>query len=229
MNSIELHKFLEQWRKLGSLPSASGWPDKVMLSTGSWKKLSDIMGYTRGDGYEYAVNLFHVDNEILVTPYTRGTRENVTTHDSIQIRYEPRDKNYFEKKVFVNSKQVQSETIPAQKVPKKIEITYLFNVHTHPIQEDSYSFFSGTDIRSFLASDTLAMGLLTDRLWLVGKTNSSLKVLGENGDATLFDVSQKIFRGEKDIDKLIRENFKEWGIVFYKGELNQSLNKIDLR
>ncbi|MBN1915818.1 hypothetical protein JW796_02365 [Candidatus Dojkabacteria bacterium] len=238
MNISELHKFIDQWRKLKSYPSAGGWPDKLLLTPGIWKKLSEIMNYTKGDGHEYAVNLFYVDGEIVVTPSTRGTRESVTARNKIEVKYEPDRKGYYSKKIFIDSKLVGKSVLTQSKVPKKIEISYLFNVHTHPVWKnlgqkgvsvgsESYSFFSDTDIRSFLLSPALVMGLLTDRLWLVCKTSGSIKILGENGIERLYDISKDIFEGKGNAESLIKDKLANWGLVFYRAGKNQSLVKVN--
>lgn len=225
MKVSELHRFLKQWRDLKKFPSSYGWAESLTLSSHVWSKLKDIQGYTKKDGHEYAVSLYYVDGEVIVTPYTRGTPEKVTTSHKVEVKYSPKDKNYYEKKVLVNSKVLHKNSIPSSKVPKKIELVYLFNVHTHPIQGEEYSFFSGTDIRSFLSSNALVMGLLTDQLWLVGKTEKALKTLGENGESMLTKISHMIFRGEKDINKLISENLKSWGLIFYRAPLSGTLKR----
>lgn len=226
MAATELHNFLEKWRKLNSLPSTGGWPVSFYLPSNVWTKFKDLMKYTKGDGHEYAVNLFHVDGEIIVTPQTRGDYHTVTTRDSVSVQYKPKDKYYYEKHILVNAKLVQKSAVEIKKVPKQISIIYLFNVHTHPIQKESYSFFSDTDMRSFLSSSAMVMGLLTDQLWVVAKTSSSLKTLGENGVEVLNEISQKIFNGERDVDKLIRENMKSWGLIFYQATPGNSLKKL---
>ena len=226
MNISELHKFLEHWRTLGFFPSSDGWPDAVTIPTPVWEKFKDIMKYTSGDGYEYAVSLFMIDGETVVTPYTRGTRENVVTREGLQVKYVPKDKNYYEKQIISKGKIIRKETVKASKVPKQVKINYLFNVHTHPIQKDSYSFFSGTDIRSFLGSNVLAMGVLTDRLWLACKTDKSLKTLGENGEEILQEISQRIFDGTGNVEEMIVTLLANWGIVFYRGGINETLKKV---
>jgi hypothetical protein len=226
MNITELHTFLEKWRSLGALPTASGWPSSLYLSPDVWQKFKELMSHTRGDGHEYAVNLFYVDGEIIVTPYTKGDRESVNTRDSIEVKFDPKNNKYYEKQIYINSKLLKRNTVEASKVPKKLEISYLFNVHTHPIQKDNYSFFSDTDMRTFLASSAMSMGLLTDQLWLIGKTNSSLKLVGGNGVEMLYNVSNKIFAGENNIDSLVRESFKDWGLVFYRATAGNNLHKL---
>ncbi len=226
MRAEELHKFIEEWKKLGKYPPSSAWPDRLQLSTDVWKKFSEIQRYTAKDNHEYGVNLFNVDGEILVTPFTRGNESNVNLNDSVNVKMESKDGINIEKKIFVNSKLIKSSWVKRSQIKDKLVLSHLFNVHTHPVHSESYSFFSGIDIRSFLSLNSMVMGLLTDRLWLVCKTDRSLRTLGENGESQIHYISHQIFSGRSDIDKLIQENLSNWGVVFYEGKMNQSLVKI---
>lgn len=101
-----------------------------------------------------------------------------------------------------------------KKVPKEIDVSYLFNIHTHPRHEDSngvgyFNFFSAQDINSFITSNVTVTGLITDKLWILMRTNKTPSSLNELED--------------KDIT-VERLNRLEIGI--YKGEFYKKLERI---
>jgi hypothetical protein len=99
-------------------------------------------------------------------------------------------------------------------VPKEIEIEYLFNMHTHPQHKNSsgvgyYNFFSAQDIKSFINSNTVITGLVTDKLWLLFRTNKT--------------ASNLDYLTDKDITI---EKLNELELGVYSGEFYKKLNTV---
>ena len=87
-------------------------------------------------------------------------------------------------------------------------------MHTHPQHRDNngvgyYNFFSAQDIKSFINSNVAITGLITDKLWMLIRTNRTPKNLDNLQD--------------KDITV---EKLKELEIGIYSGEFNKNLTKI---
>jgi hypothetical protein len=87
--------------------------------------------------------------------------------------------------VNLNGDVYSKRIVDVKKIPKKIEVSYLFYLHTHPPYKNpvsstngssrDYGFFSSVDMKGFLTSSSCMTGLVTDRLWVVLKTNDSPK------------------------------------------------------
>ncbi|MFA7683018.1 MAG: hypothetical protein WCX94_02625, partial [Candidatus Dojkabacteria bacterium] len=89
-----------------------------------------------------------------------------------------------------------------------------FNMHTHPQHRDDrgveyYNFFSAQDIRSLLSSNVAITGLITDKLWILIRTNKTPKNINNLTD--------------RDINL---ENFKRLSIGVYCGEFNKKVEKV---
>ncbi|MEA3458761.1 MAG: hypothetical protein U9R21_08815 [Candidatus Thermoplasmatota archaeon] len=153
---------------------------------------------TRADKHERSVTLFWADGELIITPTTVGTESSVKPGGRIRISYEPtHDRKYYSKRVIVNGKTYKKKKVYYKKIPNKIELHRLFNLHTHPPHprnerdtnrsgsaiagdyrnQSSYSFWSQQDIVSFLASKAIITGLITDRLLLLIRTKQTPRKL----------------------------------------------------
>jgi hypothetical protein len=155
-NSIQTTPFFTFYQKLASWKSAKVFPysfnlpEAISMPESFWSDVIKIYRMTDADGRERAISVWYADKELIVTSVTKGDETSVVTKDSIHIRY----------------------------VPQKIEINYLFNMHTHPKEVGidgmtRYSFFSVQDIRSLISSKAIMTGLVTDKLWFLVRTSET--------------------------------------------------------
>lgn len=171
-----------RWRNAKVFPYTFNLPDAISMSESFWKDVIKIYRLTDADGKERAVSVWYADGDLIVTSVTKGDESSVVTRDSMSIKYVPHPtrKGYYRKEVYINKSLVRKIDVFHERVPKKIELSYLFNMHTHPkyIGNDgtsNYSFFSAQDIRSLISSQAIVAGLVTDRLWLLIRTSDTPK------------------------------------------------------
>jgi len=184
---LTLYQNLIRWRNGKVYPYSYNLPEAISMPDSFWKDVINIYRMTDSDGKERAISIWYADGELIVTSVTKGDETSVTTKDSISIKYLPHStrKGYYRKEVFVNKKLLKQVDIFYERVPKKLEINYLFNMHTHPKHIDGeglpqYSFFSVQDIRSLLSSQAIMVGLVTDKLWFLMRTSETPRTISLN-------------------------------------------------
>lgn len=192
------------WRKSGSYPDYYQLPALISFPTKFWNRIKDVHRYTLGDKHERAVSVWWADGEYVLTENIRGSVSRVNIpKQSVSVRYEPigGKRGYFRKIIEANGK-VYSKDTEYLKSPgkKKVEVRFLFNMHTHPPNKSSdnlsnpkYSFFSMTDIKSFVKGSAAVTGLVTDKMWLLFKTS---KVNVDLSKLTDSDLSPKVLASE---------------------------------
>jgi hypothetical protein len=173
-----LYSNLTEWSARKYKPYPHELPRLITFPQEFWSRIIQLFKETRGDGLERAVSVFWADGELVVTPTTTGTANKVLSSSEISVTYtKSTHTGYLQRKITVNGKVYSKRDVASSKVPKKVSIQYLFNLHTHPPHQNSgvsnYSFFSEIDIDSFLSSSALVTGMIGDRLWLLFKTNKT--------------------------------------------------------
>jgi hypothetical protein len=214
----KLYNELKGWKKAKVFPYTYNLPKSISFPKDFWKRIIKIHKQTLKDGNERAMSIYWADGELVVSPVNTGDSKSVNNKGNISVRYQPHPtrKGYFRKEVILNSSIYKRIDVYHKRVPKEIEIEYLFNIHTHPQHRNSsgigyYNFFSAQDIRSFINSNTVVTGLVTDKLWLLFRTNKT----ANNVD----------FLNDKDITI---EKLQELEIGVYSGEFNKKLNRVTL-
>ena len=185
-NSIPTTSFFSFYQKMAGWKSAKVFPypfnlpEAISMPESFWKDVIKIYKMTDADGRERAISVWYADKELIVTSVTKGDESSVMTTDSISVRYfpHPTKKGYYRKEVFVNNKREKQTDVFHERAPKKVEINYLFNMHTHPkhIMNDGsirYSFFSTQDVKSLISSKAIMTGLVTDKLWFLVRTSET--------------------------------------------------------
>lgn len=233
MNYSEFFKFLKKWRDAKRYPPLSVWPREISLDSKAWDGIQRVYNLTRMDGHEYETAFFFVDGDTFLTTPMRGSRDQVTASHSLQVKYEvDQKKRVYYRNVIIDNRVVAKSTIKPTQLNANTQVGYLFNIHTHPqhlnsFEQTTYSFFSDTDIRTLLGSSALISGLVTDRFWLVGKTDKAISTVGEVGEDLLREISEKAFAGESYLDEIIRKNMSRWGLVFYTAEFKRGLVRVN--
>jgi hypothetical protein len=152
-------------------------PPAISMQPIFWSKTKELYSYTAKDMHEYAVTIWDVDGDVIVTPPLRGDEESVEGQYELKISYTEVDQQYANKLVSVNQTVVLSRSIKYEDLPKESKAHLLFNLHTHPPHvfetlkgsEHHYSFFSAQDIDSFFASSSALFGVITNKIELLVK------------------------------------------------------------
>jgi hypothetical protein len=211
-----LYNKLKDWKKAQVYPYTYNLPKTISFPKEFWDRIIEIQKNTLRDGNERAISIYWVDGELVVSPISKGDSKSVNNRGNISVKYEkhPTRKGYLRKEIILNSNIYKKTDIYYKKVPKKIEIEYLFNIHTHPLHRNSngveyYNFFSAQDIKSFITSNVAITGLVTDKLWILIRTNRTPNNLE--------------YLQDKDITV---EKLKKLEIGVYSGEFNKILKRI---
>jgi hypothetical protein len=212
----KLYNKLKDWKKAGVYPSTYNLPKSLSFPTDFWKRIITVHKSTLADGNERAMSVYWADGELVVSPIDIGDGKSVTSRGNISVKYSPHPtrKGYFRKEVILNSSVYKKLDVYHKKAPKKIEIEYLFNMHTHPQHKNDsgegyYNFFSFQDIKSFIQSNVVVTGLITDKLWILirsSKTPNDVNFLADT-DVTL-------------------EKLDELNIGVYSGEFYKKLERL---
>jgi len=155
-------------------------PKAISFSYDFWKEVKRAYKYTYKDGLERAFSVFWADGEIIFTEVKTGSSKMVRSGGSIEVKYShhPTKKGYARKELYLDQKLLKKADLYHTKVPKKLEVQYLFNIHTHPrhiskSKKEYYNFFSAQDIKSLISSKAIVTGLITDKVWLLIRTDKT--------------------------------------------------------
>jgi hypothetical protein len=232
MYYAEFFKFLKKWREAKRFPPASGWPSTITLDKKAWEGIEKVYNLTNIDNVEYETSFFYLEGETYQTTPLRGEESRVVSNHTMQIKYEVDQKRrVYYRNVLLDGKRIDKKAMKPEKITKNPKFGFLFNIHTHPQHlnysgNPTYGFFSDTDIRSLLGAEAMLSGLVTDKFWLVGKTENIIKKIGEVGEDMLREISDKSYEGEDYLDEIIRTQMKDWGLVFYKADFGKMLERV---
>jgi len=202
-----LREKIFSWQDTLHYPSSEGLPAGISFPSEFWSRVNDIQRFTREDGFERAITVWWADGEFVVADYVRGDKKKVTIpKQEIQVEYKKITSSRYEKVVTLAGKVYSRRSVQPTEVARKksIQVKFLFNMHTHPPHENEYAMFSATDIRSFLSSRSALTGLITDKLWLLFKTNAVDAIknipIDRSGEIKLeeltMDFGFKVYAGE---------------------------------
>ncbi len=228
----EFFKFLKKWREARRFPPSSGWPPTVTMDKKAWEGIEKVYNLTNIDNVEYETSFFYLEGETYQTTPLRGEKSRVVSNHTMQIKYEvdQRRRMYY-RNVLLDGKRIDKKAMKPEKITKNPEFGFLFNIHTHPQHlnysgSPTYGFFSDTDIRSLLSAEAMLSGLVTNKFWLVGKTDQVIQKIGGVGEDMLREISEKSYEGEEYLDDVIQTQMKDWGLVFYKAEFGKMLERV---
>ena len=176
----QLREKIVNLRKENIYPFTFNFPQAINFPSDFWNQLMNIYRNTRSDGLERAFSLFWADGEVIFTEVKTGTDKMVKSGGSISVKYShhPTKKEYARKELYVDDKLIKKRDIYYKSVPKTLDVQYLFNIHTHPIhtnekKESYYNFFSAQDIKSLISSKAIMTGLITDKLWILIRSDKT--------------------------------------------------------
>ena len=212
----QLYNKLKDWKKAGVFPFTYNLPTSISFPKDFWKKIIKIQKQTLADGNERAMSIYWADGELVVSPTNVGDGKSVTSRGNISVKYSPHPtrKDYYRKEIILNSSVYKRLDVYHKKVPKDVDVSYLFNMHTHPQHKDErkvgyYNFFSAQDIKSFINSNVAITGLISDKLWILIRTNKTPQSIDH-----LTDTDMSV------------GNLKKLNIGVYSGEFYKKLNKV---
>ena len=199
----EFYKRMVKWRESNVYPFSQNLPSSISFPEDFWSDVIDLYKETMKDGLERAISVFWADDELVITSVVRGNETSVSSNHSVNVRYvaHPTKKEYLRKELLVDGSVKKKKDVYFKKVPKKITVEYLFNMHTHPPYSMSdiqkkYSFFSAQDIRSLITSKAIISGLITDRLWLVVRSSDTPSTVDfRDSDISLDFLKEKMKLG----------------------------------
>ncbi len=176
----QLYNKMRKWKESNVFPYGYNLPKEISFPSDLWEKIAKLNKQTVSDGNERAVSIYWADGDLVVSPITIGNEKAVTTNSNVSVKYSqhPTRKEYARKEVFLNNSVYKRSDIYYKKIPKKIEVAYLFNMHTHPQHQNErgetyYNFFSAQDVKSLIKSQVAITGLITDRLWILIRTSDT--------------------------------------------------------
>ncbi|HVX93211.1 MAG TPA: hypothetical protein VHA74_03820 [Candidatus Dojkabacteria bacterium] len=211
-----LYSLLLQWAKDRRKPYSYELPNGISFPEDFWKNIVNLYHLTDTNGNERAVSVFWADGDLIFSTITEGNEKMVKSNSQVKITYTPKPNNnqYYTKEVFVDGKRYLTKEIYYKNLPQKIDITYLFNIHTHPAHslngQKQYGIFSAQDIKSFVNSNALITGLIRDDFTLLFKTTKSIAMAEHLKDQ---DITEQTLTNK-------------YGFVLYNGRFNQKLFKI---
>jgi len=191
-----------------------------------WDSLIRLHKFTDPMDYEYSITFFWVDGEIIVTPVTKGSKSEVITRNSIQMRTFHVKNEWYEKQILVNGKIQKKIQIKYDKLSKEPILAPITIAHSHPKtvigDEKFYSFFSDTDLNSLSSSNLNITTLVTDKIILAGKTSNSPLGINPNSSQIMSQINQEFFYKKT----LNIELLKQLGYIFYLGEFKKDIKRI---
>ena len=221
---MDFYKFaqhLKRYQELRSIPAASDYPQDINLSSEIWNRIKNLRDFTDKYNYEHSFSIFLIDNDIIITPITKGTKEHVISREAIKLEYKQKgNNNLFEKVVSINGKIIFRKT--TKSVPESPSINYLFGIHSHPIDiNNRYPFYSYEDYKDLQNSEALGQGLVTNELLLLGRTNPSKSKPSIDPLQLLAELNSEYLTNQNiSSDKLNLLN-----LLLYKGNLRKTLRK----
>lgn len=176
----QLRERIVKLRKENIYPFTFNFPQAISFPSDFWDELIRIYRNTRSDGLERSFSLFWADGEVIFTEVKTGSDKMVKSGGSISVKYShhPTKKEYARKELYIDDKLIKKRDIYYRSVPKTLDVQYLFNIHTHPVHVNEkgnnyYNFFSAQDIKSLISSKAIMTGLITDKLWILIRSNKT--------------------------------------------------------
>ena len=226
MDFYSFTNLIVKHQKIGIIPEDFRFPEEISLSASVWDFIVKLYDFTKPYDYEHAISLFSIDGDVISTPITKGSHENVITRYGLKVTYTRKTENLYEKQVFVNGKLLFKFSKKKSEVPENPKINPLFLIHSHPKSVSNnvnqYSFFSNTDIKSLLGSSYICQGLVTDEFFLMCKHKNSPKVVDADTVEVIKKINQIYFQ-ERSIDQ---NTLRKLGMIVYRGDLRKNLIRL---
>ncbi|MDD4382481.1 MAG: hypothetical protein PHE21_04045, partial [Candidatus Dojkabacteria bacterium] len=182
-------------KKSNLFPYEFNLPEAISFPEDFWKDVIKLYKDTVTDGLEREIALFLADGELVVTETKQGDEKSVKSNHTVSVKYTPHPtkREYFRKEVLIDNKLSKRREIYYKRAPKVVSVEYLFNMHTHPKTEYGFSFFSSQDLKSMIESNAVISGLITDKLWLLVRTDKAdINDILNNEDLSVENLKEKM-------------------------------------
>lgn len=203
--------------------------------------------YEGSTGWEYEMMLAFVNGKFFYSqPTTIRNYTQVSSRHSLTINTKMQNKTIvdevvLDEKVVGSLRYYLEEDVRARS--KAIEANsylagFVCHFHTHPQMkrkdetQSYYHFFSTQDMQSLISSNVPLMGLVADKLWLVGKTKEFLELLNDDrytyslgSDLAIVTRSEK--QGPEVMEQAAAEFFHKYKLAGYVAPLGSSLRKLE--
>jgi len=225
MNFYDFCKFVIQ--HIGKPPDAKRYSGEISLDSTIWSEIKNLAKFTSQFNYEHSITLFIVDKDIIATPPVKGSKSDVHTQHQVNLKYKPKNKNFYEKQILLNGKLVKKSYVRITDIPRDSQIISLFNIHSHPSTISDgirhYNFFSSTDLNTLFSSQSLCIGLVTDKFFLACRHSQSPRYLSEEQRQILDQINFDFYNA----GKLQNELLEKLALVFYEGEFSKKLQRLN--
>jgi hypothetical protein len=213
-------KFIINFQILDKLPEANLYPKNIKFDSNIWTGIQNLGKFTSKYNYEHSISIFDIAGTIITTPPVKGTKKEVRTNHRIELKYEHKTRDWYEKQIFSNGKLLFKTQVKIKDIPKKPKLVPLFNIHSHPKSTDNkYSFFSDTDLNTLFSSNSLCIGLITDRFILACKHTESPPSLSQEQRNTLAEMNSQFI----DSEEISSKELNSLGIILYTGKMKKKL------
>lgn len=200
---LEFYKKMISWSESKVYPYDFNLPEAISFPESFWNDITKLHKETLSDGLEREISLFWADGELIVTSVVKGDTSSVKSNHSISVKYvnHPTRHNYFRKEIYLDGSILKKVDVFYAKAPKKVEVKYLFNLHTHPAHTDVngeiyFNLFSNQDLKSLASSGVVITGLVADKLWLLVRTsNTDMVNLLPDGEISVESLKSRMKMG----------------------------------
>lgn len=220
-------------------------------------------GHQGSTGWEYGFDLVVVEGKYFYTQsYTSRNYEQVQSQTSLKVEpswqdYGSAGKKILVDKIFLNQVEVgkinyieepQIKERIAKAYDGKLQIGFISSFHSHPRNQYVlpngqkyfiYTFFSEQDLKSLMGGRSHMLGLVTDRLWIAARTDtSSMPSQAELSAITQleYDITLKQTREGitpngnsaeyQEFINLASDTFRKHNIVLYMAKFGSKLAKV---
>ena len=128
----QVYQKLVKWKEGNVYPNSYDLPETISLPYDFWEKVKGLYRNTRNDKLERSVSVYWVDGDLILSSITTGSTSFVRSNSQIKVSYIPKNNEYFYKEIILDGKRYSRREVYFKKVPKQIDLHYLFNMHTHP-------------------------------------------------------------------------------------------------
>lgn len=242
MTLTEISKKFLPLLQEGKFPKFSQWPSSILLESAITENNRKINKMTNSEGFfsnrehgavgnEFAFSVLYFYDQLYISKVFGGDRQSVSishrygakpiyTSDNKKLQFEIS----FDEKNF-KTKLYESKVFNGIKLIHGIVATF----HSHPkfyIERgvSQFTFFSGQDITSLIYGRTPVLGLVAGSdVWLACRSDISAMIPGNLlQEATRLELE----KGNDEVAKFVKANFKDFGIPIYKGKIGSRLERV---
>lgn len=226
----------------GKYPKFSQWPSSILLESAITESNRKINKMTNSEGFfskrehgavgnEFAFSVLYFYDQIYISRILSGDKQSV----SISHRYSAKpiynsDNTKLQFEISFDQKSFKTRFLET-KLFNKVKLIHgiVATFHSHPkfyVERGVYqfTFFSGQDISSLIYGRTPVLGLVAGNdVWLACRSDLSVMIPSNLlQEATRLELE----KGNDEVVKFVKSNFKDFGIPIYKGKIGSRLQRV---